>query len=96
MAGGNGATGTGDFEAMIPYNEAQIRENMRTSRDWLERGILAIHNNDGFGEIDADYLSYLARWIQSGKPLNGKHLRKARALMMKYAGQLAELANAQK
>ncbi|MCH8293114.1 hypothetical protein IH992_18650, partial [Candidatus Poribacteria bacterium] len=43
--------------------------------------------------VDIDYLSYLARWIQSGKPLNGKHLRKARALMMKYAGQLAELAS---
>ncbi len=79
----------------MPYTEAQIRENMRASRDWLERGILAINNNEGFSEIDADYLSYLARWIQSGKPLNGKHLRKARALMMKYAEQLVELANAQ-
>ena len=80
---------------MMPYTEAQIRENMRTSRDWLERGILAINNNEGFSEIDADYLSYLAQWIESGKPLNGKHLRKARALMMKYAGQLVEIANTQ-
>ena len=79
----------------MPYTEAQIREHMRASRDWLERGILAINNNEGFSEIDADYLIYLARWIQSGKPLNGKHLRKARALMMKYAEQLVELANAQ-
>ena len=55
---------------MMPYTEAQIRENMRTSRDWLERGILAINNNEGFSEIDADYLIYLARWIQSGKPLS--------------------------
>jgi len=80
---------------MTPYTEAQIRENMRQSRDWLERGILAINNNEGFSEIDADYLNYLARWIQSGKQLNGKHLRKARALMMKYAGRLVELANTQ-
>ena len=80
---------------MMPYTEAQVRENMRTSHDWLERGILAIHNNEGFSEIDADYLSYLARWIQSGKQLNGKHLRKARALMMKYAERLVEIANAQ-
>ncbi len=79
----------------MPYTEAQIREHMRASRDWLERGILAINNNEGFSEIDADYLIYLARWIQSGKPLNGKHLRKARALMMKNAEQLVELANAQ-
>jgi hypothetical protein len=80
---------------MMPYTEAQVRENMRQSRDWLERGILAINNNEGFSDSDKDYLSYLARWIQSGKPLNGKHLRKARALMMKYARQLVELANAQ-
>ena len=73
--------------------EAQVRENMRTGRDWLERGILAINNNDGFSDNDKDYLSYLARWIQSGKTLNGKHLRKARALMMKYAGQLKEIAS---
>ena len=45
--------------------------------------------------IDTDYLSYLAQWIESGKPLNGKHLRKARALMMKYAGQLVKIANTQ-
>ena len=77
----------------MPYTEAQVRENMRASRDWLERGLLAINDNEGFGEMDADYLSYLAQWIQSGKPLNGKQLRKARALMMKYGGQLAEIAN---
>ena len=79
----------------MPYTKADIRENMRASRDWLQRGILAINNNDGFSEIDTDYLSYLAQWIQSGKQLNGKHLRKARALMMKYAGQLVEIANTQ-
>ena len=78
---------------MTPYTEAQIRENMRASRDWLERGVLAINNNEGFSDSDKDYLSYLAQWIQSGKQLNGKHLRKARALMMKYARQLVELAN---
>ena len=80
---------------MMPYTEAQIRENMRQSRDWLERGILAINHNDGFGDNDKDYLSYLAKWIQSGKQLNGKHLRKARALMMKYAERLIEIANSE-
>ena len=67
---------------MTSYIEADIRENMRA-------------NHEGFSEIDADYLSYFARWIESGKQLNGKHLRKARALMMKYAGRLVELANTQ-
>jgi hypothetical protein len=79
----------------MPYTKADIRENMRINHDWLERGILAISNNNGFSDNDKDYLSYLARWIQSGKPLNGKHLRKARALMMKYARQLVKIANTQ-
>ena len=79
----------------MPYTEARIRENMRQSRDWLERGILAINNNNGFSDNDKDYLSYLAQWIQSDKQLNGKHLRKARALMMKYAGRLVEIANSE-
>ena len=38
-------------------------------------------------------MSDVTRWIEAGKPLNGKHLRKARALMMKYATRLAEIAN---
>ena len=76
------------------YTAEQIRENLRQSRAWLERGILAIYTNGGFRETDSDYLSDVARWIESGKPLDGKHRRKARALMMKYAQQLAEIANA--
>ena len=76
------------------YTVAEIRQNLDKNRDWLERGILAVYNNRGFSEADTDYLSYVTRWIQSCKRLNGKHLRKARSLMMKYADQLAELANA--
>ena len=79
----------------MPYTTAQIRENLERNRTWLERGLLAIYNNGGFSETDADYLGYVVQWIQSGKQLNGKHLRKARALMMKYAVQLAEIANTQ-
>ena len=90
----------------MPYTKAHIRQQLRDSRAWLERGILVIYERHqtapqsqwqdgvGFSESDADYLCYLARWIEAGKQLNGKHLRRARALMMKYAGQLAEIANA--
>ena len=65
----------------MPYTAAQIRQNLGESRAWLERGILAIYQNEGFSEMDAEYLDYVARWIQSGKRLNGKHLRRARALI---------------
>jgi len=78
----------------MPYTEAEIRENMRNSLDWLERGIRAIYQNGGFSDIDADYLKYVAGWVESGKPLSGKHVRLARALMMKYASRLTEIANA--
>ena len=77
----------------MPYTTEQVRENLRNNNAWLERGILAVYKSNGFGELDSDYLNYLARWIESGKSLNGKHLRRARALMMKYAGQLEEIAN---
>ena len=79
----------------MPYTKTQIRQNLDSSKAWLERGIVAIYENGGFSETDADYLSYVAQWIQSGQKLNGKHVRQARALMMKYAERLAELANAQ-
>ena len=79
---------------MLHYTESEIRSQLADSREWLERAILAIYKNGGFGELDRKYLTYAARWIQSGKQLNGKHLRKARGLMMKYAGRLAEMANA--
>ena len=79
----------------MSYTAEQIRTRLDGSRQWLERAILAIHHRNGFSEIDSDYLSYLAGWIESGKSLSGKHVRKARALMMKYARQLAEMANAQ-
>lgn len=77
----------------MPYTAAQIRQNLESSREWLERGILAIYNTMGFSETDSDYLSDVAQWVQSGKKLNGKHLRRARALMMKYASRLAEIAS---
>ena len=77
----------------MPYSQAEIRSQLADSKEWLERAILAIHKDGGFGEMDRDYLNYAARWIQSGKQLNGKHLRKARGLMMKYAGRLAGMAN---
>lgn len=87
----------------------EIREKLLTDQRWLERGVLAIferqtsdeqhcgdtiHRNDiGFDGSSAKYLSYVARWIKSGKHLNGKHLDKTRRKMVHFAGQLAKIAN---
>jgi len=43
--------------------------------------------------FDAPIGSYYAKWIKSGKHLNGRHLIKARKLILKYIGQLTKIAN---
>lgn len=74
----------------------------------VERGILAIYNrqtqdekstdttrhtnNVGFSGADASRGSYYARWIMSGRHLTGEHLSKARAIALKYRGQLLQIA----
>lgn len=85
-----------------------IKDKLQNDKRWLERGILAIyekqtshekyvqstveHNGVGFSGCDGRYLSYTARWIQSGKHLSGQHVTKAQKKMMKYSGQLLKIA----
>lgn len=91
------------------WTTEEIRSKMETDQSWLERGIVAIwkrqtrseqdmyatvsYNNVGFTAADASYLTYAANWINSGKHLSGKHVEKSRKRMVKYAGQLAKIAN---
>ncbi len=91
------------------WTKEEVREKLWNSQKWLERGILAIyekqtieekvkehsldHNKVGFSGPDASYLSYIARWLKSGRTLSGKHFEKVRMKMLKYAGQLAKIAN---
>lgn len=89
------------------YTKEQVKFNIATDQKWLERAIQVIYlrqtmderragetkhsNGIGFTGADAKYLSYLARWLDSGKFLSGAHLAKARKLMPKYAGQILEI-----
>lgn len=91
------------------WKAEQIRRNLATNRVWLERGVLAIYayqtddeqaahstrrdNGVGFNAADAPYLSYVATWLRQGRHLSGSHLQKTRERMLKYAGQLARIAN---
>lgn len=91
------------------WTKDEIRKNLETSQAWVERGILAIYrqqtadeqsqedtrwfNQHGFSSADAKYLTYTAKWLLSGKHLSGLHIGKARARLLKYAGQLAKIAN---
>jgi hypothetical protein len=91
------------------WEKDAIRQRLLESRHWVERAIVAIYNRQtadekgteqtrwqngvGFNGPDAHYMSYLARWILSGRHLSGKHLERGRKRVLKYAGQLAEIAN---
>ena len=56
-------------------------------------GDTRILNGIGFSGADAKLGTYYARWIMSGRNLSGRHLEKARGMMIKYRKQLAEIAN---
>ena len=74
----------------------------------VERAILAIynrqtadekiarntryHNTVGFSAADAKTGTYLAKWLLSGKHLDGKFLAKGRNIAIKYRRQLLEIA----
>jgi len=91
------------------WTKEEIQEKLDTNLKWLERAVVAIfkqqtrqeqdsektldHNNRGFNGVDAHLGTYLARWILSGRHLSDKWVDKARKIMVKYAGQLAKIAN---
>ena len=91
------------------WTEIEIKSKIASNNAWLERAILALflkqtederskdesrhENSVGFNKPDAPRMSYYARWIKSGKHLNGWHLEKARLVMLKYSKQLTKIAN---
>jgi len=94
---------------MKEWTKEEIKEMLINSQAWLERGVLAIYsfqtffeqeaeettedNGVGFNAFDANYLSYIAKYLQSGRHLSGDHVGRCRKRMVKYARQLAEIAN---
>ena len=92
-----------------PYTPEQIKAKLVTDQLWLERAVLAIYKRQtsaeqqseatqlrncvGFNAFDAQLASYLAKWLLAGRRLSGKWLERARRMMPKYAGQLADIAN---
>lgn len=93
----------------MTYTTEYIREKLQTDQDWLERGILAIYqrqtdeeqqvgetiedNGIGFNGADANYFTYIAGYLQSGRHLTGDHIERSRQRMLKYSGQLERIAN---
>ena len=91
------------------WTKEEIKERMRVSDQWLIRGLLAIYkyqteaeqsddatledNGVGFNGVDAFILSQFARQFQTRGFLSPKQILVARKKMLKYAGQLATIAN---
>lgn len=97
---------------MTTWTTEEIRKNLLTNDEWVERAIVAIyklqtraeqatqstreHNGVGFNSADARRGSYYARWIMSGKHLSGRHRTMGRRLIVKYASQLVKIAKSKK
>ena len=91
------------------HTKESITHLLETRNDAVERAILRLYsfqtaqeqsiqttrdqNGVGFSAADGHTGSYYAKWIKSGKHLSGKHLIKARSMVLKYTRQLLEFAN---
>ena len=91
-----------------PWTAQSIRALLARCDQAVERAVVAIYrrqtqdeqqtdetrhrNGIGFAACHAGRGSYYARWVLSGRHLDGLHLEKARRMMRSYAGQLAAIA----
>ena len=93
----------------MTYNKEMIRAKLETSDRWLVRGLLAVYDNQtteeqivegvvvdngvGFNGVDGEILTKMAKWYKAKGYLSPKQTALVRRKMLKYAGQLAKLAN---
>jgi hypothetical protein len=86
-----------------------IRERLEINDSWVKRGILSIFNLQteseqasectaedngvGFSGCDAELMSSFAKQLLQRGSLSPKQMGWARKKMLKYAGQLAKIAN---
>lgn len=93
----------------MPKTRDEINSLLRSNNRAVEVGIYRIFqlqtedeqanentkhlNNVGFAHADAKYGTYLARWVEQGKSLSGRHLARARKMCLKYSRQLTAIAN---
>ena len=73
--------------AMVALYERQTEDEQREESTKHLNGM-------GFSGAHSRLGSYYARWILSGRSLDGKHLERARAIALRYCGQLCDIANA--
>jgi hypothetical protein len=85
-----------------------VKGKLATDNRWLLRGLLAIYhkqtaaeqalrqttvsNKVGFTAYDAEFLSGMTKLVEEQRALSAKQLDTVRNKMVKYAGQLVEIA----
>lgn len=91
------------------WTKDEIKANIANNNNWLIRGLLAIFNNQtsdeqsagttthdngiGFNGVDAEILSSFATHYKLRGFLSPKQIQIARKKMLKYSGQLTDIAN---
>ena len=91
------------------WTKEEIRELLEQNDKAVVRGLVVLYsrqtpeeqsedrtvekNNVGFNALDAAFLSSLARYAEKRGMLTEKQMPYARKRMLKYAGQLARIAN---
>ena len=92
------------------YTKEEIVKMLTSSNLAIERGLVAIFrkqtrdeqyseetkhlNRVGFSGAHAKTGTYLANYVLSGKHLSGKWVEKGRRMILHYAQQLTDIANA--
>lgn len=74
------------YRAIKAVFDRQTLSEQSTEHTYVTNGV-------GFNKPDSSRLSYYASWIQRHGKLDGLHKDLARKKMLKYAGQLAKIAN---
>jgi hypothetical protein len=104
-AKGGGKTWTVEMmRQVLASNDIMVERSIlelykRQTHDEQNDQMTKHHNARGFNGLDAKFLSSLAQWIlrpterKEGMRLSIKQREVARKKLMKYAGQLVEIAN---
>lgn len=91
------------------WTRDEIINRISTNDRWVERAIVRLyrgqtdeekqaentydHNDIGFNAVSAHVGTYMAKWILSGKRLDGKWMEKARKIALRHVKQLLAFAN---
>jgi len=87
-----------EIEGLIKDNDLAVERGIvaifnRQTGDEKQDGTVNHHNRQGFSGNNSKRGTYYAKWLLSGRHLNGTHLQKARRICLHHAGQLTNIAN---